>query len=64
MELSELQILGPYLRSTDSESERPQVLFCFNIAIRITTEVTVLVNNVMIKNAGFVDGLAGAEPQF
>lgn len=26
-----------------------------NVAIRITIEVTVFVNNVMIKNSGFVD---------
>lgn len=33
--------------------DRPKVLLCFNRAIRITAEVTVFANNVMIKNADF-----------
>lgn len=34
----------------------------FNVAIRITTEVTVFVNNVMIKNSGFIDRLTRLIP--
>lgn len=71
MELLKIQILGPHLISTDFESLKLALKFCFgvvflfsfflfffNVAVKITTEVTVFVN-VMTRDSGFVDRLAG-----
>lgn len=58
MELFKLQILGPHIRFANYEYVKIDLKsfwFCFNVDIRITTKVTVFANNVLVKNAAFVD---------